>query len=56
MSDIVGAIDEMRGFSEEGVDAGGNNDGLDFALLARGAGVHLIAGILCHGQGLAGES
>lgn len=53
MSNIVGAIDEMCGLSEEAVDASGDDDGLKFALLAGGAGVDVIAGVLGDRKGLA---
>lgn len=53
---LVGAVDQVCSLSEESVDAGGDDDGLDLALLAGGAGEDLVVGVLGDGKGLAGES
>ena len=55
VADVVGAVDEVGGLPEEGVDAGGDDDGLDLALLAGGAGVDAVAGHLVDGERLARE-
>lgn len=55
MADVVGAIYKMSGLPKKGVDAGGNDDGLDLALLAGGAGEDLVAGHFGHGERLSGE-
>ena len=46
----------MRGLTEEGVDARGDDDDLDLALLARGARVDAAAGVLGDREALASES
>ena len=56
MTDLVGAIDEVGGLAEEGVDPGGNDDGLDLALLASGAREDLAPGVLGDWERLASES
>uniref|UniRef100_J3M5Z1 Uncharacterized protein n=1 Tax=Oryza brachyantha TaxID=4533 RepID=J3M5Z1_ORYBR len=45
----------VGGLAEEGVDAGGDDDGLDLSLLAGGTRVDAVAGHLVDGEGLAGE-
>lgn len=55
MSHIVGAIDEMRSFTEEGVDPSGNDHCLDLTLLAGGPGEHLVPGVLGHRKRLSGK-
>jgi hypothetical protein len=52
---LVGAVHEVRRLAEEGVHAGGDDDGLELPLLAGGARVDAVAGALGHGQRLAGE-
>jgi hypothetical protein len=46
VADLVGAVDEVRRLAEEGVQAGGDDDGLDLPLLARGPRVEAVSGVL----------
>uniref|UniRef100_J3L015 Uncharacterized protein n=1 Tax=Oryza brachyantha TaxID=4533 RepID=J3L015_ORYBR len=55
VADLVGAVDEVRRLPKEGVHAGGDDDGVDLALLARRPRVDALAGALGHRQRLAGE-
>nr|WP_241499234.1 hypothetical protein [Chromobacterium sphagni] len=55
MADGVRLLHQLRRLAEIGVDAGGIDQGVDFALADDGSGKDRIAGLACRGQGLAGQ-
>ncbi|WVZ73285.1 hypothetical protein U9M48_021611 [Paspalum notatum var. saurae] len=55
VADVVGAVHQVRRLAEEGVHAGGDDDGLDLPLLHGGAREDPLARVLVHGQRLPRE-
>jgi len=56
MTNIIGAVNKVSCLAEEGMNTSGDDNGLDFTLLAGWARENSISRILCDWKGFTGQS